>query len=228
MYDVMFKNVTSNDIGLITTDIGVRQRSKEQIITYPVPYRDGILTEHTGKYEPYEREIEFYVPGHPERRAANAWLAGFGKLRTADDPGGYFKASVISDLDYSRFIKESKKLAVTFQISPPFFYLDSGDTPIPLIAPGSITNLGTHIAEPYIKITGSGNVVLNIGGEFITFTGIDGYIEIDSEAQYCYKDTVNQGDKMVGDFPVLLPGINNISWTGTVTSIEIIPRWREL
>ena len=34
-------------------------------------------------------------------------------------------------------------------------------------------------------------------------------------------------DNMEGEFPKLVPGINNISWTGTVTEIEIIPRWRE-
>lgn len=33
---------------------------------------------------------------------------------------------------------------------------------------------------------------------------------------------------MSGDFPVLLPGTNAISWTGSVTKIEIRPNWRYL
>ena len=28
------------------------------------------------------------------------------------------------------------------------------------------------------------------------------------------------------EFPVLEPGDNSISWTGTVTKVEIVPRWR--
>jgi len=31
---------------------------------------------------------------------------------------------------------------------------------------------------------------------------------------------------MNGNFPELVPGINTISWTGTVTQIQIIPNWR--
>ena len=229
MYDVMFKDQTSNDMGLITTDIGCRQRAKEQIITYPVPYRDGILTEHIGKYEVYEREMEFYVPGAVERRAANAWLVGFGKLRTADDPGGFFKASVISDLDYSRFIKESKKLAVTFQISPPFFYLDSGDTPITLTAPGSINNPGTHTSEPLIRIVGDGNITLTINGRTLTLTNIETFIDIDPELTIPYfKNNENVGEKVVGEDPYFDVGLNEITWTGAVTEINILGRWREL
>lgn len=33
---------------------------------------------------------------------------------------------------------------------------------------------------------------------------------------------------MSGDFPVLLPGRNAVSWTGSVTKIEIRPNWRYL
>lgn len=33
---------------------------------------------------------------------------------------------------------------------------------------------------------------------------------------------------MSGDFPVLLPGQNAISWTGNVTKVEIQPNWRSL
>ena len=36
------------------------------------------------------------------------------------------------------------------------------------------------------------------------------------------------GDHMSGDFPVLKPGLNGISWSGNVTSIVISPRWRYL
>ena len=28
------------------------------------------------------------------------------------------------------------------------------------------------------------------------------------------------------EFPVLDPGDNSISWTGAVTKVEIVPRWR--
>ena len=35
-------------------------------------------------------------------------------------------------------------------------------------------------------------------------------------------------ERMAGDFPVLVPGLNGISWTGSVTSVVVKPRWRYL
>ena len=82
-------------------------------------------------------------------------------------------------------------------------------------------------AKPYIKITGSGTVVLTIGSVSTTFV-IDGYIECDSLLDLCYKGAENEGDNMTGEFPSIPVGSTAMSWTGTVSKIEIIPRWREL
>ena len=37
-----------------------------------------------------------------------------------------------------------------------------------------------------------------------------------------------KGDKMVGLFPYLDIGENNISFTGNITRVELIPNWRAL
>ena len=33
---------------------------------------------------------------------------------------------------------------------------------------------------------------------------------------------------MSGEFPILKPGMNAISWTGEVTKVEVKPNWRYL
>ena len=55
--------------------------------------------------------------------------------------------------------------------------------------------------------------------------GVEDYIEIDTELYNCFKGDVNQNNKMYSDFPVLEEGVNNISWEGNVTRLEITPRW---
>jgi len=228
LYRVDFKNNSSEDFGLVTLDPGRRQRAQEQTNVYPVPCSDYEPTEHTGKYNPYERPMEFFIPDQERISLINAWLVGYGKLRTFKDPGGYFKASVISGLEYEEIVKVKDKMRVVFKINPGFFFLDSGDTPMPIGAPGTITNIGTHTAKPYMKITGSGNIDITINGRMFSLIGIVDYIELDSETEYAYRATANAGDKMEGDFPYFDAGDNLISWTGTVTNIQIIPRWREL
>lgn len=228
MYRVDFKENDNESLELLTLSLDSRQRAEEQIIVDTIPYSDTEAVEHTGKYLPYERNAEFHVLDKTKISLINNWLKGYGRLRTFLDPGGYFKAHVINKLDYIRHAQTQDKISVTFKINPPFFYLESGELPITLTAPGTIVNPGTLESEPYIKITGTGNIDLDINGEIISLTGVDEYIIIDSESEYCYKGLTNVGDKMVGEFPKLKVGANNISWTGTVTKIEIIPRWREL
>lgn len=225
--EVEFNNIKNTDLDLHCISCGRRQRAEEQIEVYSIPYSDKELIEHTGKFKPYIRPMKFAWKDKTKTADIYNWLVGYAKLRTSKDPGGFFKASVISGYGVDMFSRRYDDFQVQFKINPPFFYLNSGDTPITLTAPGSITNTGTHESEPYIKITGSGNITLDINGKIITLTAVDTYIVIDSELQACYKDTINQGDKMVGEFPKLQPGANGIAWTGTVTSIEFIPRWRE-
>lgn len=45
---------------------------------------------------------------------------------------------------------------------------------------------------------------------------------------FCYQGTALMNDHMNGEFPVLKPGMNAISWTGTVTKVVVKPNWRFL
>ena len=59
-----------------------------------------------------------------------------------------------------------------------------------------------------------------------TISGIDEYIEIDSELMNCCRGTILKNDTVTGDcFPVLKPGDNVIACTVNVRRLEIIPRW---
>lgn len=79
------------------------------------------------------------------------------------------------------------------------------------------------------EIYGSGNVTLYINNRAHGFKNIDGYIEVDSENMNAYKgDTLQNNKMLVGAFPKLAAGDNNISWAGNVTKIEIVPRWCKL
>jgi len=51
---------------------------------------------------------------------------------------------------------------------------------------------------------------------------------INSALKEAYKGNDLMNDHMSGDFPVLKPGLNAVSWSGNVTSIVISPRWRYL
>lgn len=229
MLTIQFKEITNHDIGINCIDPGRRQKAREQINTYQVPYSDYEPTEHTGKYLPYIRPMVFAWKDKTKTSAIYKWLTGYGKLRTSKDPGGYFKAHVISGYEVDRISKNYDRMMVQLKINPPFFYLDSGDVPIVMTAPGTINNPGTHTSDPYIRIVGSGNITVTINGRKMTFTNVETFIDIDTEVlPPIYKNNQNQGHKMVGDLPYFDVGANAITWTGAVTELNILPRWREL
>lgn len=227
LYRIQFKNISNDDLGLIAVNLGRRQKAEEQIDAYEIPYRNDELIIHSKTYKPYIREVVFATTDRAKIPLINQWLDGRGNLRTSLDPDGYYIASIITGLPYEAMMNNVDQFQVGFKVNP-FFYLDSGDDPLTITSATTIFNPGTIYSEPYIKITGSGNIDLLINSTVYSFTAIDTYIQIDSSLKSVYRDTINQGDKMVGEFPVLEAGDNIIAWTGTVTSIEIIPKWREL
>lgn len=51
---------------------------------------------------------------------------------------------------------------------------------------------------------------------------------LNSVVQEAYQGETLLNEKMDGDFPVLKPGNNMISWTGDVEKVVIQPNWRFL
>lgn len=225
---VWFNEVSNLDVGLICQSSGRRQRAEEQTIPYEVPLRNDIPIEHTGKYKPYVRTMRFAWKDKEKTDMAMAWLKSFGILRVSRDPGGFFKTNILTGLDVMRQTVNYDSFAVDFLINPGFFYLEIGNQKIESAIPLGINNPGTIYSEPKIKITGTGNIDLDINGEIVVLKNLTDYIIIDTEIEKAYRDTENIGHKMEGEYPVLLPGINNISYNGNLTKIEIWGRWRNL
>lgn len=52
--------------------------------------------------------------------------------------------------------------------------------------------------------------------------------EISSWFLLCLLGTTLMNEHMTGEFPVLKPGANAVSWTGTVSKVVAKPNWRYL
>ena len=91
-----------------------------------------------------------------------------------------------------------------------------------------VTNPGNVYAEPVITVYGSGTITLMVGLTIIEMEGISGSITLNSALQEAYLGTTGMNNAMSGDFPILLPGANAISWTGNVSRVVVEPHWRYL
>ncbi|AJA42872.1 phage tail protein [Clostridium tetani] len=230
MFSIQFNNYNSyKDLGLIAEhrpNIPIPEKNIRHIY---IQGSNGTLIEDLGTYKDIEIPITF---GFKEKekfldkcRFIKHWLNNIKnrKLILNDDADMFYKVKYVRTNNIERSMRTLGKLTVTF-ISEPFKYLE--DEIIEMNDNMNIYNPGTFKSQPYIKMFATGDITLNINNEIVKFNGIEDYIELDSEIQECYKDTLNCNNKMTGEFPTLKTGKNNISWTGNVNKIEITPRWR--
>lgn len=229
MFSVNFNNMNSfDDFGLAIERRPIIPTPKRRINQITVSGRNGTLTEDEGTYEDIEIPIEFAMVDkdnmYDKSRIIKNWLSGNGNLVISDDTERVYKVKFVRVSDIDRFMIIVGRFTATF-VCEPFAYSNI-DEKIVITTPTTVYNPGTYKSSPYIKVNGTGTIDLSINGTAIKLTGVDGYIEIDSEIGECYKGNTPLNNKMSGEFPNLQPGQNGISWTGNVTSIEINPGWR--
>ncbi|NMA00791.1 MAG: hypothetical protein GX924_07160 [Clostridiaceae bacterium] len=210
---------------LTVTKKGTRQTPKKIYEDYGVlPGTSRALFEDTGQYLPYKRSMAFLVKDPADFRSVTVWLDGTGNLEIEE--GGYYKSRV-AKTDQEDLLCGWRLYEVEFEVQP-FFWLGSGLETVTLTSAGAISNPGNLPSKPIIKIYGSGNITLNVGAKSYQLTDVNEYIAIDSDLKQVYKEQLNQGKKLVGGFPTLNVGSNNISWTGNVTKLEIKGNWIDL
>lgn len=158
------------------------------------------------------------------------WLTGSGLLRFSDDPNRTYQARVCDE--YAResmFLQfDKQKFTTTFACQPHRYLYPEADTVV-LTSAGYAINPCTASSLPRIKVTASGAFSIYIGAFSADVSG--GSVIIDSELVDCFAaDGVTLANSRVtmDEFPQLLPGGNAISWDGSVTSVEIQGRWRDL
>lgn len=218
----IWKGIHSADMGLkiiSLPNISIPEKREEKII---IPGRSGYLISTDNSYEGEVKPVEFdYFDNNFD--SIKTWLNGSGKVIFSNEPDRYYKARIINKLDLARVLERLHGGIVQFDCQP-FSYLE--DEIITITKNSTIYNQGTFESQPYLKIFATGDITLNINNTVIKFTGIEDYIELDSEIMECYKDIQNCNNKMIGEFPIFKIGENNISWTGNVSKIEINPHWR--
>lgn len=227
---VIINNQNTKNLGFaLVGRPSIASAEKKYEIT-EVEGRDGSLTRFLG-YDDLKFSLNFNILFQSDikqkLREIKGVLAQASTLSFDDSPNFYYKIKQAQISETESVIKASGVFSVDF-VAEPFEYQKTSSTAY-TTKPISLTNQTTAEALPLIKITGTGTVVLSVNGTGITLTGLTSSITLDSELQEAYTGlTTNMNSSMNGNFPVLKIGSNSITWTGTVTKVEIDPKWRWL
>lgn len=229
-----FKEHSSLDFGLYVKEKNVYKGAQRDVSYTPVPGRNGDLIIDNGRYKNAKITYKLELLNSSPRsfaelaRLIRNWLLvdpGYFKLWDTYDREYFRLASFSDEVDIEQELRDYGTLNITFNCKP-FRYELSGQNTIVTTTAKHIYNAEAYPSKPYFKLYGSGNIHLYLNGNTYYFTGVDEYIEIDSEMMKCYKGATPLDNKMISDsFPILMPGDNFISKSLSVTRIDIIPRW---
>jgi phage-related protein len=228
-----FNNIRSLDEKLIITNKSIYTGSARDVTFTSVPGRSGDLLIDNKRFKNVKLTYDVAVIDDainiPDiARRVKGWLlseVGYFKLWDSYDPK-YFRLAAYSDeFKLEQELPSLGTSTISFNCKP-FRYSKRGQKPLTLENGACLLNPEMFSALPLIKIVGEGDITLSINGDSFVFRGVEEYIEVDSEEMRAYKGDESANDKMyTPTFPTLYKGNNTLTWTGEVTSVEIIPRW---
>ena len=210
-------------------------RAEERVKHVEIPGRAGDLTETEGEdiFNSYIQTVSISVKGAFNVRNIYSWLRGAGFVTFSGEPDRKQAARVIGAITLNRVSRNIDHWAgeVQFYCQPLKQMLQ--ENKVTISSSGStVRNNGDVTARPLWKVTASAaTVVVSAGGKTITCTDYTSgqVLLIDSDTMTIYNS--NQSADWTkwssGNFPVLLPGANEITGSGW-SSIEIEKRERYL
>ena len=195
--------------------------------------RDGDIVTKLG-YSAYDKEFDIGLYDDFNMDDIIPFFNTEGKVVFSNEIDKYYKYQILEQINFERLIR-FKTARVKMHVQPfkyssvegvRTFNIDE-ETEI------SIKNNGNYFSKPKITITGSGTINLSINGYQVLVIDLsdDTAVVIDTANMEAYNPT--SGDLMnrqiTGNYNDLNleVGINTISWSGTITKIEIenYSRW---
>ena len=229
MYDIEYKGLTGRELGILITDRPAIPTPQEEVETFQVAGRDGVLT--GDRYlNPVEIPISFIFRERPSRwaercRKIRRWLSGSGELIFSDDREYFRKVLFVQISGEERELKKIGRFEAEFTADPYLYRVDGKEEYA--ITDRRILNNEYEESHPVWILTGSGSQTLTVNGNTATIT-VQGTTLIDTDRMITYtlSDMVLRNTRLSGDYEdlYLVPGVNTISASGSGT--KVIPNWR--
>lgn len=238
---INFNNQSSEDFHIKVwqpPDYRIPERDYEII---QIPGRNGDLIIDKGSFKNTTRSYIVSIFDCKKSFTALAnklaeWLnsaSGYSRLEDSYEPDYYRMALYRKAIDITNVLGKAGYATIEFECKPQR-YLKIGDKSV-IVTQGLTTTLfnpTTFEADPIIKAFGSSGGEININSNVIRLDAIDTNVVIDCEAMEVYKETeegnVNWNSYIhlnSEEFPKLIPGLNTISFSGGITSMEVKPKW---
>ena len=195
--------------------------------------RDGDIITPLG-YSAYDKEFSIGLYGDFDINDAIEYFDAEGTVIFSNEEDKYYNFQMIDQIDFERLIR-FRTATVRMHVQPFKYSSVEGTQTFNITNQTSINviNNGNIYSKPIITIYGSGTINLSLNGSqlFAINLGTEEQITIDTNLMEAYnQDTQLLMNRLVtGNYDnfKLKTGTNTISWSGTITKIQIqnYSRW---
>lgn len=226
----IYGGLNCRDFGIYISGSGTFNSAERDVEKVEIPGRNGDLLIDNNRF----KNVPITYPAFIREKFlgltdyARMWLlaqSGYRKLEDTYHPDEYRVARFAGPLDFDvRLLNRSGECNISFDCMPQRF-LKSGETTLDATGGLQLVNPTPFTALPLIRVYGTSGTLM-VGDNIVQISQIDGYVDIDSETQNAYKGTTNCNRNISAPvFPQLPEGQTGISAEGSITKVEITPRW---
>lgn len=227
---ITWHGVPSTEAPVVVEHPPGRVVPKRRMEIIDVPGRNGPVIISEDAFESVPQVYEVHIPpGVPDLalaiRGVIDWMCypGYNRLEDSYEPEVYRIAFFEGDTEIENILNKAGKAEIEFTCKPER-WLKIGEVPVVMTATTTLTNPTARTAKPLITVKGSGAGVLKVGAYTLNLTDCNGIV-LDCDYEDAYRNGVNMNNTVTGDFPKLPAGSTNITWSGGITGLTVVPRW---
>lgn len=231
---IIFNGISSKDFSIEVEHFPGYETPQRDYEVVHVPGKNGDVFIDKGSYQnvsrTYEIAIGSYVRDYVDMaNSVSEWLrsaSGYARLEDSYEPQYYRLAVYEENMELSNILNQAGRATISFNCKPQRF-LKIGEKSIRITSGTYLRNPTRFIALPIITVKGTGSGVLRVGNYTVSISAIGGTIVIDSELQDAYYQTENKNSVVTlnNGFPKLASGHTEVSFSGGITEVEVIPKW---
>ena len=217
--------------GLLIQELPPITKPKIRTQIEEIDGRNGDIITPLG-YGAYDKTILIGLYGDFDINQIISYFNSSGTVIFSNESDKYYNYQIIDQIDFERLVR-FRTASVKMHVQP-FKYSATDNSKTFNIDDEtsiSITNAGNYYSKPILNIMGSGTINIYLNGVqiFNIALGDIGSIVIDTENMEAYNGTTLLNRSVVGSYDSfkLNVGSNIISWSGTVTGINVqnYSRW---
>lgn len=232
---IILNGVNSNTItGLLISKLPPITKPKQRTQIEEIDGRDGDIVTTLG-YSAYNKEIEIGLYGDFDIDEVITYFNNSGTITFSNEVDKYYNYQILDQINYEKLIR-FKTAKVKMHVQPFKYSSVEGTRTFNITTQDEITinNSGNYVSKPTITLTGSGTINLSANGYEVLVINLDANgstITIDTANMEAYNPSTQalMNRNITGDYNNLYlnSGSNTISWTGTITQIQIqkYSRW---